>query len=156
MLRWHFHEWMRLFYSWAGCHCRYEPGCEGFSFFYKRKKVELELIAKITAQERVCEPSLWWKRQTDRESENGGGRRGLLVAETGGNNYPSPWQWSLIYTTSIKVSGRPTRAMLVFFIGLDRMLIIGGGEEEWKEVGESKIEVRRILYDPHGRASAVN
>lgn len=27
-------------------------------FFYKRKKVELELIAKITAQERVCEPSL--------------------------------------------------------------------------------------------------
>jgi len=37
------------------------------------------------------------------------------------------------------------------------MVLIGGEEEqEKKEVGESKIEMRRILYDPHGRDMAVN
>lgn len=43
-----------------------------------------------------------------------------------------------------------------FFIGPGCVLVIGGEEEEWKEVGESKIEMRHILYYPHDRASAVN
>lgn len=42
--------------------------------------------------------------QKKNEAE-GGGKRGSLVAQTGGNNYPSPAQRSQIYASPIKVSG---------------------------------------------------
>ena len=50
----------------------------------------------------------------EKKSKMGGGEeRGSLMSQTGGNNYPSLSQWSLIYASPIKVSGWLTKAMQV-------------------------------------------
>lgn len=90
--------------------------------------------------------------ETDRQKKWNGGRK---AGETGGNNYPSPWQWRLIYASPIKVSGWPTRAVQVFHcarLSADhwwrRRRMERGGREQNEEM-------RRILHKPPRRSSGL-